>query len=86
MGVESNNRNEEEWQGKRQRTKSRTMTGRSRMTMDDGDHDPPHVDDNVDGHGKGQRGERTTKNGGRPLSSVVIGEKGGPMAAVKDKT
>ena len=56
------------------------------MTMDDGDHDPPHVDDNVDGHGKGQRGERTTKNGGRPLSSVVIGEKGGPMAAVKDKT
>lgn len=44
-GVESNNRNEEEWQGKRQRTRSRTMTGRSRMTMDNGEHDPPHVND-----------------------------------------
>jgi hypothetical protein len=44
-GVESNKRNEEEWQGKRQRTRSRTMTGRSRMTMDNGERDPPHVND-----------------------------------------
>ena len=60
VGVESNNRNEEEWQGKRQRTKSRMMTGRSRKTMDDGDHNPLHVDDNVDDHGHGQRGEHRT--------------------------
>ncbi len=56
------------------------------MTMDDGDHNPLHVNDNVDGQGQGQRGEHTRKNGGRPFSLVVNSKKGGPMAAVKDKT